>query len=228
MNTRGKLKRSRYIFNGKKLRSFRQRARLTLTQVSEETWIATSSISDYECGEIVPQLHQFNKLCKLFELDPFEICELLYLRIFDPQDVKDFREACKRFIYDADGNQADWSSRGIHDDKEKYLQQLIYTDKILIQVVDTILSLSKTPPVIIIQGDHGGRLLGGKDVKIEDYTILNAYYLPNGGDKVLYESIAPVNTFKVIFNYYFGADFKLIPEQPDFQPPSSQRSALAY
>lgn len=44
----------------------------------------------------MPQLHQFKKLCELYELDPFEICELLWLKIFDAKDLEDFREACKR------------------------------------------------------------------------------------------------------------------------------------
>lgn len=98
MNTRGNRRRPLplYVFNGKKLRSFRERAKLSLTQVSEDTRIAISSISDYECGKIVPQLHQFRKLCELYELDPFEICELIKLRGFDPHFIKEFREACKR------------------------------------------------------------------------------------------------------------------------------------
>ena len=98
MNTRGNRRRPLplYVFNGKKLRSFRERAQLSLTQVSEETRIAISSISDYECGKIVPQLHQFKKLCELYELDPFEICELIRLHVFDQSRIKDFRAACKR------------------------------------------------------------------------------------------------------------------------------------
>ena len=98
MNTRGNRRRPLplYVFSGKKLRLFRERAQLSLTQVSEQTMIAISSISDYECGKIVPQLHQFKKLCELYELDPFEICELIKLRVFDPRQIKEFREACKR------------------------------------------------------------------------------------------------------------------------------------
>jgi hypothetical protein len=34
-------------------------------------------------------------------------------------------------------------------------------------------------------------------------TILNAYYLP-GGRKNTYPSITPVNSFRVIFDHYFG------------------------
>jgi len=42
------------------------------------------------------------------------------------------------------------------------------------------------------------------------FPILNAYYFPEEGDKLLYDSITPVNTFRILFNYYFGQDFILL------------------
>lgn len=44
----------------------------------------------------------------------------------------------------------------------------------------------------------------------ERTSILNAYYLPYGGDKTLYDSITPVNTFKIIFNTYFNTNLELV------------------
>lgn len=44
----------------------------------------------------------------------------------------------------------------------------------------------------------------------EGMRIFNAYYLPSVGDELLYDSITPVNTFRVIFNSYFDTDFKLL------------------
>ena len=41
-------------------------------------------------------------------------------------------------------------------------------------------------------------------------SILNAYYLPDGGEQLLYDSISPVNTFRLIFQYYFNEDIELI------------------
>jgi hypothetical protein len=46
----------------------------------------------------------------------------------------------------------------------------------------------------------------------ERMSILNAYYLPSGGDKFLYDSISPVNSFRVIFNHYFNAKMGLVPD----------------
>ncbi len=85
-----------YVFSGTKLRTFRQRSNFSLTRVSEMTGISTSSISDYECGRIVPQVHQLKKLCEVYNLDPFEVCELIRFEAYDSQKIRTFREACRR------------------------------------------------------------------------------------------------------------------------------------
>jgi len=43
--------------------------------------------------------------------------------------------------------------------------------------------------------------------------ILNAYYLPERGKAALYESISPINTFRVILNLYFGAHLELLSDE---------------
>jgi hypothetical protein len=44
----------------------------------------------------------------------------------------------------------------------------------------------------------------------ERMRIFNAYYLPQGGSVHLYDSITPVNTFRVVFNAYLGASYGLL------------------
>ena len=34
--------------------------------------------------------------------------------------------------------------------------------------------------------------------------------MPQGGDSLLYDSITPVNTFRLIFDFYFGTDHGLL------------------
>ncbi len=43
--------------------------------------------------------------------------------------------------------------------------------------------------------------------------ILNAYYLPEGGEEMLYKSISPVNSFRVVFNQYFGGRNSILPDE---------------
>lgn len=128
------------------------------------------------------------------------------------------------FYFDEYGNLPDTTKGGATTnewaDKDKYVSQVAFVNKKVIEFVDEILSRSSEPPVIIFQGDHGSAATFGLDANgwenptremIEErLSILNAYYLPGGGDTILYSSISPVNTFRVIFNYYFSTDYELL------------------
>lgn len=92
------------------------------------------------------------------------------------------------------------------DKKAGYRDQVIYLNKQLIPLLEQILVDSATPPIIILQGDHGG--IEAPPAKRMD--ILNAYYLPGRGDGGLYPAISPVNTFRVILNTYFGGQYPLV------------------
>ena len=52
----------------------------------------------------------------------------------------------------------------------------------------------------------------------ERYSIFNACLFPDGGDKNLYDSISPVNTFRVLFNHYFGTDYPLLEDRSFYVP----------
>jgi len=49
---------------------------------------------------------------------------------------------------------------------------------------------------------------------VEPYrnATLSAFYLPGGAHQGLYPSISSVNTFRVVFNTYFGAEYPLLPD----------------
>ncbi len=108
--------------------------------------------------------------------------------------------------------------------KDHYLAQLEYTNKLLIQTVNHILSNypDGNRPIIIIQGDHGYRYLTRIKDRVEGQTILNAYYFPDHNYQLLYPRITPVNSFRVVFNHFFNAHLKLLPDDsynvlpPDF------------
>ena len=86
-----------------------------------------------------------------------------------------------------------------------YSNQVQFIDRKIVEIVKTILTQSKTPPIIVIHADHG--LLGANR-----YEILNAYYLPKDGTTSLYPTVTPVNSFRIIFDKYFGADYGLLPD----------------
>jgi hypothetical protein len=86
-----------------------------------------------------------------------------------------------------------------------YRNQAEYISSQLEKAVATLLAESPQPPVIIIQSDHAPWLQSGSD----RFKILNAYYLPGHTD-LLYPSISPVNTFRLVLNTYLGADYPLL------------------
>jgi len=86
-----------------------------------------------------------------------------------------------------------------------YLDQITYTNSRLIEIMKTLIDESTIPPVIVIQGDHS--YVQGEDRN----KVLNAYYLPEGGNEMITTDFSPVNTFRLIFNTYFGEDLEILP-----------------
>ena len=109
-------------------------------------------------------------------------------------------------------------------EQEDYLNQLMFVNTQVESLVDEILSESAIPPIIILQADHGPatsfRNTAGAgwhnptdEMLRERTSILNAYHLPGVCSDLLYDSITPVNTFRLIFNCYFETDHRLLDDE---------------
>ena len=114
-----------------------------------------------------------------------------------------------------------WGSR--EEYIRKYVGQLSYINDQVIQTIDGILEKSVNPPIIIIQADHGpGAYLDFNSVTNsclqERFSVLNAYYLPQGKVDQISENVTPVNTFRIILNSYFGTDFTILDNKEFFSP----------
>jgi len=135
------------------------------------------------------------------------------------------------FVVDENGNALDHTlpylpadglaSFGTSDAYQSlYVKQLQFVNKQIQKALDNILSKSSQPPIIIIQGDHGGGSLLQSSLEqsclFERTSILNAYYFPGVGPQTLYPSITPVNSFRVVFNTYFDAQYTLLPDKTYF------------
>jgi len=105
------------------------------------------------------------------------------------------------FVFTANG-QVRWP---VNENHEAYKDQITYTNSRMIGIIKTLINNSSTPPIIILQGDHSY-------VQDNDRNkILNAYYLPEGGNEQISMDFSPVNTFRLIFNTYFGGDYEILP-----------------
>jgi len=94
-----------------------------------------------------------------------------------------------------------------------YTNQVEYISGQLETAFSTLLSESSTPPVIVLQGDHGPWMQTGSNM----FEILNAYYLPGHND-LLYPTISPVNTFRLVLDTYLGTDYPLVDDTSYFSP----------
>ena len=92
------------------------------------------------------------------------------------------------------------------DPEEGYLNQVKFINRFLLPGLKSLIEKPSVPPVIILQGDHGPTL---KDDDSAQMKILNAYYVAEGVE-LLYPTISPVNSFRVVFNSYFDTDFPLL------------------
>jgi hypothetical protein len=90
-------------------------------------------------------------------------------------------------------------------DVEGYRNQVVFANKQLTTALKELIDRSAKDPIIVLQGDHGQ----GFD-PLKRMAILNAYYLPDYDGPALYPEITPVNTFRLIFDTYFGADYGLV------------------
>jgi hypothetical protein len=110
--------------------------------------------------------------------------------------------------------------------EESFRNQLLFVNQQLQATVDRILAESTVPPVIIIQGDEGPFPIryekdeydfdwrsASTDELREKTGILNAYYLPGVPKDSLTPTLSPVNSFRLVFNLYFGTRFPLLPDE---------------
>jgi hypothetical protein len=129
------------------------------------------------------------------------------------------------FIFGPDGKKIPTLRRVLakNDTRDLYRDQVIFVNKMLRESVEEILRKSKTPPIIIIQGDHGAayahRVFSRDGLPPDDgylreqMRIFNAYYLPGMDKGLIPDSITPVNSFRVVFNTYFGQKLPMLPNE---------------
>ena len=106
------------------------------------------------------------------------------------------------YVFEPDGSFVDYEK----PDDPGYPDQITFLNRTLLPLLKSIIQTSESSPVVILQADHGA-IHSPPEKRL---NIFNAYYLPGGGNNSLYENISPVNTFRVIFNQYFGGELPLL------------------
>ena len=119
-------------------------------------------------------------------------------------------------------------------DRAGYVDQVVFCNRKVLAAIDRILAASGTPPIVVVQGDHGpassdwqwmysnagppatGREPGLEPFLRERFGILNAYRVPPEAASRLYPEISPVNSFRVILEACFGERLPLLPDRSFF------------
>ena len=111
----------------------------------------------------------------------------------------------------------------IEESKKGYLDQLIFTNKMLQEMIEKIIDEKKRPKIIIIQLDHGTTFpMDWKNptekMKHDRLSNINYILLPDKNENPLYNTMTPVNTFRVLFNDYFNTNFEILEDRVFFSP----------
>jgi hypothetical protein len=127
------------------------------------------------------------------------------------------------FVFDAEGRCMSPDESGKVSPRDQYVGQVRYASKEVMRMVDALLA-SENKPIIILQSDEGPfpQHFPGEDVDWskateedfqEKFRILNAVYFPGKPAGQRYPSMSSVNTFRIVFNEYFGADLPLLADR---------------
>jgi hypothetical protein len=119
------------------------------------------------------------------------------------------------------------SISGKFNARSGYLDQSIFVADRIVRTVKEVLRRSVRQPVIILQSDHGSGTvlhhtaldgLGSPttDFLREQFSILNAFLVPPELHRDLYDTISPVNTFRVLLNHWTEPTLPLLEDRSYF------------
>lgn len=120
------------------------------------------------------------------------------------------------FFYKNDGSLNDPDDYYNWKDHTNYLESLEWTNHVVLEVVDEILENDKNA-IIIIQSDHGARLIRhmweiGEENEDDDtyyeHDIINCVYFH--GNKLDIEGLSGLNTIRKVLNEEFGTNFNML------------------
>lgn len=94
-------------------------------------------------------------------------------------------------------------------DKNRFRNYIGYTNHVIGQLLDQLLLQTGENAIIILQSDHGINDVPGSK-RVDVFRNYSAYYFPGKDYYLLYDGMSNVNTFRVVFNKYFGQRLPLL------------------
>jgi hypothetical protein len=91
-----------------------------------------------------------------------------------------------------------------------YVDQIKFANTLIRDLVHHIQSHNKPNTIIIIEGDHGYSFYPIDSIPQFGFKNFNAIYFPDKNYSQLYDTMSPINDFRILFNQYFGQHFPLL------------------
>ena len=133
------------------------------------------------------------------------------------------------YVFDPEGRYVSRPRQQERGEVTGYVAQVEYSNAYLLDLIDTLLSVPEDErPIILLQSDEGPppltytadergfQWLEATQAELDmKFQILNAYYLPGIDPEAagLHPTITPVNSFRLVFNAYFGTDYEPLPNR---------------
>jgi hypothetical protein len=116
------------------------------------------------------------------------------------------------YYYDSLGNKTPLADlTQLHGfDKAAAASYLVYSNKKLLALIDTIQLNSRNPPIIILASDHGFREMTTDKDKKTMFLNLDAVFFPNKDYRSFYKGMSNVNLFRIILNTQFRQQLNLL------------------
>jgi hypothetical protein len=100
-------------------------------------------------------------------------------------------------------------------DKNRFRNYIGYTNTVIGQLLDQLLLQTGGNAIIIVQSDHGINDVAGSK-RTDAFRNYSAFYFPDKDYHLLYNGMSNVNTFRVVFNKYFGQRLPLLKDSSSY------------
>lgn len=107
--------------------------------------------------------------------------------------------------------------------RRAYADQSEFISARVIEALRLVLSISAPPPVIILQADHGPAHSSPED----NLSILSAFLFPGAAD-VVYNTVTPVNSWRLVLNELAGSELPLLQDVSYFAHDSVSDDSFGF
>lgn len=124
------------------------------------------------------------------------------------------------YIFDSTGsikpaNHTRISSLSEAEQKESFIEQVLFANKIIQDLITHILSKNRNNTIIVLAGDHGYRNIYGKK-KYMTFDVLASIYFPDKQYNALYQDVSLVNIFRIVLNHSMQSQLPLLKDSSIF------------